>query len=268
MDLFSRSHSQSLPSGESPKIPDGFLVYAVGDVHGNLRLMMQLLSKIEADAEPYDSDRKIIIFLGDIIDRGADSRAVVELLMRDPFCLPAFECVCLKGNHEQVMLDFLDHPETGYAWFQFGGVETLASYGVRVDGNTSDPANLYKLRDEARRAVCPDHVAFLRTLKTRFSVGDYFFVHAGVRPGISLPRQSVEDLLWIREPFLSSTSFHGKIVVHGHTPYPTLQDHPNRIGIDTGAYATGILTALALRGGGKHFLQACLNEPIQSAGSR
>ncbi len=256
MGLLSRLNTKIHPPIHKPKIPEGVLIYAIGDVHGELFQLERLLGKIEADALRRDADRKIIIFLGDVIDRGGHSRDIIGSLGKDPFVLPEFEVICLKGNHEQVMLDFFDHPETSQAWFQYGGVETLASYGIRAGARTEAPEKLAQLRDEALLAIPTRDVAFLRSLKTRFTLGDYFFVHAGVRPGITLDRQSAEDLLWIREPFLSSTQFHEKIIVHGHTVHAEPQNLPNRIGIDTGAYATGILTSLVLHGDQGCFLQS------------
>jgi serine/threonine protein phosphatase 1 len=256
MVLLSRLKSKSNPPITTPRVPDDTVVYAIGDIHGELHLLEQLLEKIEADSRDRDASQKFVVFMGDVIDRGGYSKEIITLLSQTPFCLPGFEPICLLGNHEQVMLDFFDHPENSKAWFRFGAVETLASYGIRVGSRTDESIRLIKLRDETLDIIPQKHLAFLRSLKTRFTIGDYFFSHAGIRPGISLDRQSAEDLLWIREPFLSSSLFHEKVIVHGHTVHATPQDLPNRIGIDTGAYATGVLTALVLTKEQRSFLQA------------
>lgn len=234
-------------------VPPSVLVYAVGDIHGELKALQRLLKLIEADARQYEGAEKTLVFLGDYVDRGADSRAVLECLSSEP--LADFTCHALLGNHEQAMLEFLDDPVKGASWLAFGGAETLASYGVRASFGVSDGARCRGLRDAALQAIPERHLSFLRALKTTHVIGDFLFVHAGIRPGRSLARQSVADLLTIRAPFLTSRRQHEKIVVHGHTIIPEPECLHNRIGIDTGAYASGVLTALALWDGDKRFLQ-------------
>lgn len=231
------------------RIPPGLRVYAVGDVHGRADLLASLLDRIAADAGSYAGSKQLV-FLGDYVDRGVESRQVIDLLTGG---LPAgFEAVFLKGNHEAALLDFLADPGIGPDWFAFGGGATLLSYGV-------SPDHVQRARFEMAReellALLPDHhLAFLRSLRLSAQVGDYAFVHAGVRPGVPLERQSERDLLWIREEFLRDDSPHGVMIIHGHTVVSTPEIRQNRIGIDTGAYATGRLTALVLEGGDRRFL--------------
>lgn len=240
--------------GPEPSVPAGLRVYAVGDVHGELRLLDVLLDRIAADiasAAP-SGMRPLAVFLGDYVDRGHDSRGTLERLSSRP--LGGVECRFLAGNHEQTMLDFLAKPETSGEWLRFGGAETLASYGIRVSAG-GGPAHFRVLRDRLAERLPDSHLRFLRALEPSVVVGDYLFVHAGIRPGRPLARQKTDDLLWIREPFLSSTRRHDKIVVHGHTVVEQPQMLPNRIGIDTGAYATGVLTALVLQDARRDIIQ-------------
>jgi serine/threonine protein phosphatase 1 len=234
-------------------VPPSVLVYAIGDIHGEVKALQRLLTQIEFDARQYEGADKILVFLGDYVDRGADSRAVLDCLSAGP--LPDFSCHALLGNHEQAMLDFLDDPVKGSPWLAFGGAETLASYGVRASFGVSDGARCRGLRDEALHAIPERHLTFLRALKPQHVIGDYVFVHAGIRPGRSLARQSIADLLTIRAPFLTSRRMHEKIVVHGHTIIPEPECRHNRIAIDTGAYASGVLTSLVLWQGEQRFLQ-------------
>lgn len=236
-------------------VPDGDEVYAVGDVHGSLTLLDDLLARIGDDAKTAPGvGRRTLIFLGDYIDRGPDSAGVIERLAG--LSMPGFTIHHLVGNHELAMLDFLRDPEGGQDWLRFGGIATLASYGVPGLRDTDDPAELTALRDRLRERMPPHHQTFLENLQPMVTVGDYGFVHAGVRPGVSLARQNLDDLCWIRDPFLTFPGRHEKRIVHGHsiTPYPEVRD--NRIGIDTGAYAGGPLTAIALRGSTIRFIQA------------
>jgi serine/threonine protein phosphatase 1 len=234
-------------------LPAPLTVYAIGDIHGEIDALNALLADIGADAADRPPDTVTLIFLGDYVDRGADSRAVLDRLTGPD--LPPFHHVFLRGNHEQAMLDFLDRPRTARDWLDHGGVETLASYGVRISVGTTDPARLDAMRDDLRARLPDRHLAFLDALSPWVAIGDYAFVHAGIRPGRPLHRQTLADLLWIRDPFLNSHRRHEKIVVHGHTIADAPDIRPNRIGIDTGAYATGILTALVLSGTERRILQ-------------
>lgn len=241
LQIFSRSRP-------APRLPDGTGLFAIGDIHGRLDLLSELLAKIEIAADEATLDRKILVFLGDYVDRGASSRGVLESLIADP--LPGFEKVCLLGNHEEMFMAFLEEPEGGRAWLANGGDATTQSYGVDITGYI-ESKDLSGLHGALREAVPAAHRHFLRTLSSHFVEGDYFFTHAGIRPGIALEKQDSQDLIWIREPFLSSKKDHGKVVVHGHSvtfepeEYPS-SDQPSRIGIDTGAYLTERLTCLYL----------------------
>jgi serine/threonine protein phosphatase 1 len=230
------------------QVPERTCVYAIGDIHGRADLLEEVLTRIEAHAARYADFRKVLITLGDYVDRGADSKGVIDRLLSPPM---GFQTIYLMGNHEDLMLRFLSQPADGGVWFQNGGEATMASYGVPVEGWDVDHAK--ELRDRLMGALPPSHLAFLRALEMQHTEGDYLFVHAGVKPGVPLRRQDPEDLIWIRDEFLRSTRDHGKVVVHGHSvafrpeEFPSA-DRPSRIGIDTGAYATNQLTCLALVG--------------------
>lgn len=233
--------------------PNGWRAYAIGDVHGRLDLLQGLLGQIEADHRARGGEASpLLIFLGDLIDRGPQSREVVELVCAG--ALPGFRSVVLAGNHEEVLLRLLDGEEELLPqWLRFGGVECLASYGIdalRLLALSADAALA-----ELRAGIPPVHQRFLHELGDSFSFGDYLFVHAGIRPGLPLEKQSPIDLRWIRQPFLSDRRDHGVTVVHGHTITPAIDERPHRIGIDTGAYQYGVLTALAIEEGDRWFLQ-------------
>lgn len=232
-------------NGALAAITQGCRVYAIGDIHGRADLLAQLHGAILEDAATADvGARLLVVYIGDYVDRGLQSRKVIDLLLDEP--MPGFEAVHLKGNHEDMLLRFLDEPATGRLWLANGGDATLASYGV---GNWSPPldeAALEKLRVRLREALPPRHEAFLRALPHSHTEDDYLFVHAGVRPGAPPERQTAEDMMWIRKSFLDSRADHGHVVVHGHSINYQPEEHPNRIGIDTGAFATGRLTALVL----------------------
>jgi serine/threonine protein phosphatase 1 len=237
-----------------PALPEGQLLYAVGDIHGRLDLLQVMLDLIEADARTRGHvEQRTLVFLGDYVDRGPDSRGVVERLISDP--LQGFDAHFLKGNHEAILLDFLEEPWRLDHWLLNGGDATMESYGV-------DTARLARLgappevwRNAFAEALPEAHLHFFKRLKLSVSFGDYLFVHAGVRPGVPLGAQSEADLVWIRGPFLDHSEPFGKIVVHGHTPVNEPVMRPNRIGIDTGAVFTGRLTALRLQDGARDFLQ-------------
>jgi serine/threonine protein phosphatase 1 len=223
-------------------------IYAVGDIHGRLDLLERAIAAIHRDVEE-QGPAALTITLGDYVDRGPESRGVVDRLIDNPF---PTSYVALKGNHETLLEDFLTDPATGPYWYQQGGGPTLQSYGIRVGGLWG--ANFATARDQLQAALPLAHLQFLRSLKISFTRGKYFFCHAGVRPGVPLDRQSEDDMLWIRDEFLSSSKAFGKIVVHGHTPVPEPEVLPNRIGIDTGAFLTGRLTCVALDGTKPRFL--------------
>lgn len=234
------------------RLPEGRRLYAIGDVHGEAALLRDLLDRIDADSRCRAPMRTTLVFLGDFIDRGAQA---ADLLLA--FCATdAPDLVFLKGNHEAALVDVYRGDEEALSfWVRFGGRATLQGLGIDVPATGFiDPARiLWQLRD----ALDSDVIDWLDGLPHSFSLGDYYFCHAGIRPGIPLRKQDQDDLLWIREPFLSSDRDHGKVVVHGHTIEP---DGPlfgrNRIGIDTGAHEHGRLTAIGLEGKEQWVLKA------------
>jgi serine/threonine protein phosphatase 1 len=219
--------------------------YVIGDVHGRLDLLEDLLATIHAEIQHRPAEQILLVFVGDLIDRGPRSANVLERLRT--YHREGIEPVFILGNHEEVLLRILAGEALLIAdWLCFGGAECLQSYGV-------DPAEIALLdEDEAlarvRNAIPKNHVEFLENFTSSLRFGDYLFVHAGVRPGVPLDRQSEFDLRWIREPFLSDSTDHGFMVIHGHTISKGVEERPNRIGIDTGAYRSGVLTALAIEG--------------------
>ena len=234
------------------KTPDGTRIYAIGDMHGRLDLLQKLEALIEADAGGSGAANLIAVYLGDYIDRGPDSRALIDWIMHNP--LAGFEPIYLKGNHEDWMLRFLAGSEVVTSWFANGGVETLESYGLEAHGfPTPDEAREWRRQLSAKLPA--DHLAFFQGLQISHECGDYLFVHAGLRPGVALDDQEEHDYLWIRHDFLDSDADYGMIVVHGHSIHPEPDIRPNRIGIDTGAWRTGHLTALVLEDNGGRFLQ-------------
>jgi serine/threonine protein phosphatase 1 len=223
-------------------VPDGTRIYAIGDVHGRADLLAQLLAGIDADLDMNPISQHVVVFLGDYVDRGPDSREVIEIVIERSQAHPT---ICLKGNHEVIFEEFLRNPEIFVPWRQVGGIETLLSYGIKP---SFSPVHDEKrmLAQSLADALPASHREFLAELKPSFSWGDFFFAHAGVRPGVPLARQKDEDLFWIRHEFLSCDEDFGKIIVHGHTPVREVEFHRNRINIDTGAYLTGRLTCLRI----------------------
>ena len=230
--------------------PKGRRAYAVGDIHGRLDLLDQLLVAIEADLRS-STRPALLVFLGDLIDRGPQSAQVIERLRT--YRREGVQPVFLLGNHEEVLLRIIDGDAPLIAkWRWFGGTECLMSYGVgrsALDG--LDEGQALAL---VRKAIPPEHVEFLRGFVDTCRFGDYLFVHAGIRPGVELSSQKQSDLRWIRDPFLADDTEHGFVVVHGHTISNTVEERSNRIGIDTGAYRTGVLTALGLEGSSQWLL--------------
>jgi Calcineurin-like phosphoesterase len=237
--------------GDRPRGAQDARAYAVGDIHGRLDLLDLLLERIEADRATRVPMRTYLVFLGDFIDRGPASAGVVERLRT--YRPHRTRLVFLAGNHEEVLLRVLGGDSAILPdWLKFGGAECVQSYGI-------DPDALRRMDDEAavaavRAAVPRDHVEFLESCADTFRFGDYLFVHAGVRPGVAVEEQDRKDLRWIREPFLSDAKEHGFVVVHGHTIVPRVDERPNRIAIDTGAYHSGILTAVGIEDEERWFL--------------
>lgn len=233
-----------------PRIPAGTRVYAVGDVHGRADLLSLVLARIDEDIKIRPTAQPVQVFLGDYIDRGPDSRRVLDLLIARNH---KDTTVFLKGNHELYASEVLSDHSVVAEWLRMGGIPTLLSYGVKPSAGADPKAD----EDTAIAFGCalPDsHRRFLHGLALSFTCGDFFFVHAGVRPGIALQQQWQQDLIWIRDDFLLHEDDFGKIVVHGHTPAREPDVRPNRINIDTGAYATGRLTCLVLEGDQMRFL--------------
>jgi serine/threonine protein phosphatase 1 len=247
--------NQNGPDGH--KSTGGRLVYGVGDIHGRYDLLKALLAKIAADAEGGAKGRRpVLIFCGDYVDRGPQSAEVIQALLwlRQR---PQFDVRLLKGNHEASMLDYIAGRPGAEAWLRYGGDETLRSYGVEPPPAKAKPAAHAQARDSLLETMPAAHLWLLQSLPLTEVAGDYVFVHAGVRRGAALADQREEDLLWIRQGFVDQVFPFEKMVIHGHTwtgDQPETRKH--RIGIDTGAYATGVLTAVRLDDGEMSFLQA------------
>ena len=236
-------------------MPQGQLIYAIGDIHGRSDLLALLLDKIVTDAaQSKDAVRRTLVFLGDYVDRGHDSRGVVDMLLGG--LAKGFETHFLKGNHEEIMLDFLRDPSALGHWLANGADATFRSYGMDVTELIRKGAAPEAWQRAFLASLPEAHRDFFQTLELAVAFGDYLFVHAGVRPGVPLEEQDPHDLVWIRGPFLKSDEDFGKIVVHGHTPAREPVVRANRIGIDTGAVFTDRLTALKLEGGSRKLLQA------------
>ena len=229
---------------QPPQLPEGLRIYVVGDIHGRADLLAQVFSRIDADLAQYPAARAIEVFLGDYVDRGPESRQVIDLLMKRG---QSREAVFLKGNHETFIFEFLQNPASLDAWRQYGGFATLLSYGL-MPSMKADAAEQQELAAAFELLLPSTHRTFLTSLKSSFTCGDFFFTHAGVKPGIPLDQQREEDLLWIREDFLLCEDDFGKFVIHGHTPVREPDIRHNRLNIDTGAFATGRLTCLVLEG--------------------
>lgn len=233
--------------------PAGVRLYGVGDIHGRNDLLLLLLSAIGNDAKT--AQEKRLIFLGDYVDRGPNAREVVDTLLWLSRERPD-ACVFLKGNHDDALLKFLDDAEIGPLWCSYGGRETLISYGVTPAPLNAPPETWEETRKAFAERVPLSHRIFFESLQLCAEFGDYFFAHAGVRPDLPLSDQSEDDLLWIRDEFLSGKTYLEKTIVHGHTPEPEPYVSARRIGLDTGAYALGVLTAVVLDGTARRLIQA------------
>lgn len=250
----------------APAVPAGTVAWAIGDIHGRLDLLRPLLSAIQADLASTPATRKVVVFLGDYIDRGPESRGVVQLLAKlGPD--EGIEWRFLRGNHEQAMLDFLTDPSQGTKWCEYGGDATLESYGLRAPQLRHRAEGWVHLSADLDHRVTAEERAFLEALEPSVAIGDYFFAHAGARPGELLERQTEEDLMWIRRSFLDSDVEFEKIVVHGHTPTAEIHSDHRRIGIDTKAYESGVLSAMRFSGREQLLLQAIQPTAPDAGGS-
>lgn len=249
-NIFGWLSRSSAARKEPARTPPDTRIYAIGDIHGRADLLESIQQRIAID-QNNASVECLEIYLGDYIDRGPASKEVIDLLLKNnPASTPR---IFLKGNHEATLLDFLEEPETLESWRGFGGLETIHSYGVNVRG-------LYEMKNykmpqaEFLKKLPEKHKNFYHDLRLSETLGDYFFVHAGVKPKIALDLQEEKDLIWIRGEFLNSRADHGKVIIHGHTPVDAPEIWPNRINIDTGAYLTNKLTCLVLEGEERRFL--------------
>ncbi|MER8632251.1 MAG: serine/threonine protein phosphatase [Mesorhizobium sp.] len=241
--------------------PDGVRLYAIGDVHGRLDLLAAMHRRIESELqwEPVRDWR--VIHLGDYVDRGPDSKGVIDFLIeareRDPRNL------MLAGNHDIGFLDFLGTPDPEGLFMRYGGVQTALSYGVSLAADASwfgKTETLRRRHAALLEAMPPGHVDFLRSLPFSVTFDDFFFCHAGIRPGIPLEKQNPQDLIWIRDVFHDYTGLFPKIVVHGHTPVPEAEVMANRVNVDTLAWQSGMLTALVVDGADKRILEITIKE--------
>lgn len=249
--MLSRLLSRRRPEPIQAQLPDGRRIYVIGDIHGRLDLLDDLLAQIEADDVARGPARTGLVFLGDLVDRGPDSAGVVARV-RD-LCANRPDTRCIAGNHEEILLGAYDGDgDILRLLLRVGGFETLLSYGLGAE--EIDEATIPELAKLVEQRVPADDIAFLRALDDYIVEGDYLFVHAGIRPGVPPERQQTSDMRWIREPFLSYAGNHGMLVIHGHTITQGVDTRDNRIGIDTGAYRSGRLTALGIESGERWLL--------------
>ena len=272
MSFFKKLSRAFVPSDkDAARGKEGCRAYAIGDIHGRLDLLELLLKRIDEDIAARPRVRTFIIFLGDYIDRGPDSAAVIERLRtyKPGQATPIF----LSGNHEEVLLKILAGERGIFAsWLKFGGAECAESYGMDVAAlkRLDEASAIALIQAKVPRA----HREFLENCADTFRFGDYLFVHAGIRPGVAMDEQDRSDLRWIRDPFLSDAKDHGFVVVHGHTIVERVEERPNRIAIDTGAYHSGILTCLVVEEGERWYLttqapeadRSQTGEPLRSVG--
>jgi serine/threonine protein phosphatase 1 len=254
MKMFRLFRSKSEPDVllDPPDLGEGRRVYAIGDIHGRLDLLTELIDKIADDDLARGSvGRTELIMLGDYVDRGPESAGVLDYVMQLSEWWPSI--TCLQGNHEEVFLMAARGDEGALRFMtRIGGRETLLSYGATE--NDLDQMTLGQLRDWLMGAVPERHLQFIESMKEKVVIGDYAFVHAGIRPQVPMEDQEARDLRWIRDEFLDFNQPHRYYVVHGHSITAGVEQRPNRMGIDTGAYATGVLTAVGLEGTEQWFL--------------
>ncbi len=244
-----KSFSETAPRGF--RAPEGERIYAIGDIHGRLDLLDALLTKIDDDDASREPAKTILVILGDLMDRGPDSRGVINRMMQ--IDAVSDRIIFLSGNHEELMIRAWEGERTIMGTFnRAGGKETLMSYGVPAE--QYDAWDLGHAMDALQELVPAEHIQFLKGFRNWYKAGDYLFVHAGIRPGIDIEDQTAEDLRWIRGGFLDVDDDFGAMVIHGHTITKTVDERHNRIGIDTGAYGSGVLTAIGLEGSERWFI--------------
>ncbi|SOB81078.1 serine/threonine protein phosphatase 1 [Sphingomonas guangdongensis] len=240
-----------------PRVPSGHRIYAIGDIHGRFDLLADLITKIADEQSALLPMRTHIVFLGDLIDRGPDSQQVIQLVRWNE--RNKARIIALKGNHEEIMVDaWRGNAEALTGWLAYGGIDTLVSFGAERDA--IDPDRTEDMLALVRRTVPKDLIDWVDRLPLIWQCGDYAFVHAGIRPGLPLDRQEAADLLWIRNEFLDFADRHERVIVHGHTVTKNVEIRVNRIGIDTGAYASGRLSALCLCGSEQRVI--CTGRPV------
>nr|WP_166181124.1 metallophosphoesterase family protein [Altererythrobacter segetis] len=257
--LFERQES----AHPEASLPSGQRVYAVGDIHGRLDLFEAMIAAIEADDATSGAADTTVILLGDLVDRGPDSAGVID---RARAWQRQRKVRILAGNHEEMFLQSFKKTEILKHFLRFGGKETVLSYGV--DRQAYQTASIEEVQAMMHAAVPAEDRAFLDAFEDMIALGDYLFVHAGIAPQVPFEEQRTNDLRWIREPFLSHSESFGAVVVHGHTITDEPQDRGNRIGIDTGAYLSGRLTALVLEGTSRRFLTVSDEDGSLSAAAR
>jgi len=243
IDIAAMQLSSATPARSvAASAPADTRIYAVGDIHGRADLLSEIIERIDDDVRRRPIAHTVEVYLGDYVDRGPDSRTVIDLLA---VRLVANHAICLRGNHEAVMEGFFQDPAILHYWQQLGGMQTLASYGVEPRNGTETAGDLHR----SFLGIFPRaHELFMQCLRYQFSCGDFLFVHAGIRPDIPIDQQKPDDLIWIRNEFLDSAQDHERFIVHGHTPVPHPDIRRNRINIDTGAWKTGTLTCIAIEG--------------------
>jgi serine/threonine protein phosphatase 1 len=246
-------NGEGVVSLNAARIPDRVRAYIVGDIHGRADLLADLLGLISSDAQTATQHEKLLIFLGDYVDRGPNSKKVIDMILSARF--PGFETIALMGNHEESMLAFLNDPIGAAEWLKYGGAETLLSYGVSMAPGAPKAVSLKAASRDLNDALGEKHRQFLETLSDTHTLGDFMFVHAGVDPKRPLAMQRPQELRWIREAFTSHSGLYEKVVVHGHTICANPELRENRVCIDTGAYYSGKLTCLVLDGAHKRFIQ-------------
>jgi len=249
--LTQKIQGETVPLADA-RMPAGELAYVIGDIHGRNDLLLSVIERITTQEIVPDYLKRHIVFLGDYVDRGNKSKEVLQTLV--DLDLPDFNIVTLDGNHEASMRGFLEDPVKGKRWLHYGGDATLRSYGIDISLESITVADVVAKSAELEAALPSKHKNFLYGLTGYYSLGDFYFVHAGVNPKKTLEEQTERDLLWIRSEFLANEGLYEKVIVHGHSISAQPEFRDNRIGIDTGAFYSNDLTCLVLHGNNKEIL--------------